>query len=172
MVADRNQYLRQMGIDVWVLREDGGLSGQPVGTAAALPATDTASSPRFHLCLATYDDLSLIFEVPFEAATLPAELRRLADDIALACGRSRKPAVQSLRWPMVKSPGFDQSASMARTALAERVASCGPFRLVFGKSVLAWLADGDIRVADEIGDYLKQPLRKRQLYGVLKEWLS
>lgn len=192
MQTKRNQYLREMGIDVWVLRR----AKRPQQAPAAAPApaettvtevsaapadthgatgrgtnptaSPTRQPPRFHLCFATYGDLSLIFSAPESSPTLPADLRHLADDIAMALGRKQEPAINALRWPLVKTAGIDQSEEAAKTVLAERMSRLADRRIVFGDVARQWAGRGDETTVAEIERYLVEPLRKRELWQTLR----
>ena len=184
MLTKRNQYLREMGIDVWVERGQARPATAPVDApveaandtapareqpASAVPApTDSAPPPVFHLCFATYGGLSLIFSVPQDSNSLPENLRRFADDIASALQVSDKPVINALRWPLVRSAEIDQSAEAARTVLDDRLSRCAPLRVVFGETAKQWAGQGDDICVPDIGGYLEQPLTKRELWRKLK----
>lgn len=187
MLAKKNQYLREMGVDVWVLRE--GRQRQMAVPAESTPAAESAPppaaavsastpkrvkmpvapQPQFHLCFATYGDLSLVFSVPKTSSALPEPLRRFADDIARALGRQDTPAINALRWPLVQSADFDQSEAAARLVIGQRLSNCGKRRLIFGDEAAAWTRQGDEMVVAEISTYLEDPITKRDLWQMLRK---
>lgn len=192
MQARRNQYLREMGIDVWVRRElvrtpealdantvdaePAPAETGPVESRSARTAARSMSAgepPEFHLCFATYGDLSLIFSLPPEATSLPESMRRFSDDIARAAGITSPPSVAAVRWPMVKARHIDQSEDAARTVVRQRLDGCGPVKLAFGDDVLTWLGEnpGCTPVAD-IARYFAEPAMKRELWQDLKRALA
>lgn len=186
MGSSAARYLEEMGIDVWVLRR----RARPVARDA-VPEPEVAAhgqsapdaqerrtvappgpTPNFHLCFMTYADLSLVISVPRDATTLPAPMRRFADDLASSLSREPNPVVTALRWPMVKSEHIDQSPAAAKAVIEQRLAACGPSILLFGRDaeqlVGETAADRRYLVLDDVSVYLEEPLGKRELWKALK----
>lgn len=189
MISLKNQYLREMGVDVWVPRTRNPLIPRPVKTGQAvtpeeraIPATETpeprpaakAAAPAadpFHLCFITYRDMSLVFSVPVGVTSLPESLRRFADDIALACLVDRpEPVIANLRWPMVQSTHIDQSDEAATAVVAQRLGKCGRRVLLFGDKAASYEKHcrGETLKLDEIESYQAVPLSKRELWQTLQ----
>jgi len=175
----RKQYLEEMGIDVWVLREgrtrapetreEASESGTEDARAAAPPEPAAAAPPpEFHLCFATYGSFSLIFSVTASATSLPDEMRRFIDDIALALSIDAKPTISALKWPMVKAANIDQSEPAARTAIEQRIDDCGETRLVFGETALQWVAGTAGEPLPDIETCMQSAGSKRALWETLK----
>jgi len=173
MLATRNHYLREMGIDIWVRRGTRPAADveprEPAAPAEAAPAAESAGPPpEFHLCFATYGELSLVFSVPEDSAALPAPMRRFADDVARALGVTQPPALTALRWPLVKAPHIDQSEAAARAVVDERLASCGSIRVYFGRHAERLAGRDGGLVVEDMEAYLQEPLRKRELWKTLQ----
>lgn len=182
------RYLKEMGIDVWVRRgrarsvtsapaQEATAPPQPAPggnerRAAPPPQVKPETAPTFHLCFMTYGDLSLVISVPHDATTLPASMRRFADDMALALSLEPNPVVTALRWPMVQSEHIDQSPAAAAAVIEQRLAGCGPSLLLFGRDVerlVGELAtDRRCLVVDDLSAYLREPLEKRDLWKTLE----
>lgn len=191
MLARRKHYLREMGIDVWVLREGrhaksaapqhtehdasdtpastGSETSPIVSSATRQPVAASAGPPpEFHLCFANYDGLSLIFSVPQTSTSLPDNYRRFVDDIATAVGVSGKPAISALRWPLVKAD-IDQSEDAARMVLEQRLESCARQRLLFGDDAANWCSKGGETRVSDLRRYFDEPLAKRELWQALRK---
>lgn len=204
----RNQYLAEMGVDVWVLRQEGARylhapsaspredaspkrpAPQPATPRVAVPAAksepeveaprrqprtpvSTEPVPEFHLCFMNYSAISLVFNVPMGAESLPASLSRFGEDVALAYSGDSQGAVSALKWPMVRSTHIDQSEGAARIVLGQRVAKCATHVVVFGKSTASWLGEPSghsLLIVDEVESYLTVPGEKRALWGKLLEF--
>jgi len=115
----------------------------------------------------TWREVSLVFSLPLDAATVPGPYRRFADDVALALTGDKQPTVAALRWPMVKSAQIDQSKTAAGIVVKQRVERCAPAVVVFGKDTQEWIGDLSPRrclVVDEIDTFVERPLGKRALW--------
>lgn len=181
MTAPGNQYLAEMGVEVWVLRRK--IAGTPAmmptlqaetPTPAGgnpSPAGDVAPIPKFHLCFMTTPQVSLVFSVSAEADAVPRPLHRFAEDVLLALGAA-SPAVATVRWPMVQSAHIDQSEHAARVVLRQRLEHCAPYLVIFGNEAANRVRDLSQRPGielDDIQSYLEAPLTKRTLWQRLLE---
>jgi len=116
---------------------------QQVAAPATMAPVQVAAAPEFLLCLLDFSrdegDISCLFLLPYAATALPATFDRFAADLAIAClgGRS-EPKRTDLRWPMVKSANFSQSADEARQVVISKLKGCGRDVLVFGSAALAY----------------------------------
>jgi hypothetical protein len=177
MAALKNQYLGEMGIDVWVLRSKS--TGRTVvpSTSPAMPeqqseATDEATDhaqkiPNFHLCFMTSPAVSLVFSIPADAETVPARLHRFAADVLLALSGDSKASIGTVHWPMVQSQHIDQTEHAARAVLRRRLEHCAPLVMVFGVEAQRWIDDVSPRrsvALSDMGTYLAEPSTKRDLW--------
>jgi len=246
----RNAYLREMGVDVWVLREHvpsnpvsierlGGknplaLESAPSGPVAmaqtlansastrvastrpiqaprqpALPEPSVVqagqksqpsqvrskqdglksvgeSEPEFLLCFSDYSvadqDVSCVFYLPYATPGLPIEVRRFADNVAVALfGQVTAPERSELRWPMVKAAHIPQSAVEAKQVVAVRLEQRGRQVLVFGQAAFQFfdiapqtpigaacsVAGKTLWPLAEVGHYFTDAEAKRRLWKTL-----
>ncbi|MCB1691822.1 MAG: hypothetical protein KDI19_03600 [Pseudomonadales bacterium] len=198
----RNQYLKEMGVDVWLLRGSRAIArpapaaeqkvvpiaktdAGPVRTGQVevapparrqQPKVATGPVPAFQFCFMDYPGLSLVFEVPIEASSLPEPQRRFATDVVTAWRGASDPKITSFKWPMVKSQHVDQSESAAAAALAQRVRDAGQTMLLFGEIAAKWIepSAGDRKVLKfpAMQVYFAEPARKRELWRTLTSELE
>lgn len=195
-----NQYLREMGIEVWVLREQ--RPSAPVSRATApsrqpqpepeintveqiterqgYPAEVVAEVvgqkvPRFHFCFMHGEGVSLVYGLALDADPATHPSRRFAGDLLLALTGKPGQSMTPQRWPIVQSGLIDQTAAAAKVVLKQRIDQCGPLLLVFGDEASVWVEDtGDRQRIDlpELGRYLDEPLTKRDLWQVLRRAMA
>ncbi|HKI73102.1 MAG TPA: hypothetical protein VJ998_00545, partial [Pseudomonadales bacterium] len=177
----KNQYLREMGVDVWVLRKRAMpqvVAAEPVrelAPAKTSPAPqavprNTAPAPEFHLCFMTWPEVSLVFSLPLDADVIDTAHRRFAEDVGIALRVTGDAAIGAVRWPMVRSAHIDQSESAARAVMRQRVEQCAERVVVFGEAAADWLGDTLTRqvvAARDMDSYIAEPLAKRELWQSL-----
>lgn len=147
-------------------------------------------SPEFLFCFMDYipaqgNGVTLVFSLPYEAHSLPVEIRRFGDDVALGLfGQPIQPRVGELRWPMVKSMHIAQTELEARAVVIDRASRCQPDLIAFGDLAQNYLVGeapppGGRRVYPAGGyqDYCSidkaagasMDIRKSELWQLLKE---
>lgn len=95
MSSMKHQYLRAMGIDVWVPRNSPGTSSD---IDAAAPAAAPRAEPHMNLYLISYPGLGVVFEDPGDD-DFPG-CKRLSDDVALAVlGGPSAGKLSRFQWP-------------------------------------------------------------------------
>lgn len=169
----KHQYLRAMGIDVWVPRNSTGTSSE-VDTAAPAAAPRAGEQPHINLYLIAYPGLGVVFEDPGDDG-FPG-CKRLSDDVALAVlGRSSTGKMSRFQWP-----GEDQandSTGDPAEAVRNQVKRLPPRVVAFGTLAGKCLAipDNDvvrqgkqsIMGAPGLMELMAEPQAKRVLWGAL-----
>ena len=144
----QNSYLKEMGIDVWVLRG----SPQPVAAQVVTgeksnelaSGTSSATSfakeePGFHLCFLNYHSFGICLSLRDDEEVLSTASKRFCDDVALALnGGVRQPGINNLKWPVRGSE--DNSHSAAQSIVSQRFMSLPGLVLVFGKETTNYVA--------------------------------
>ena len=139
MGLTRNGYLKAMGIDVWTSRSaiapevvvavDSAIQSMNMNSLAKMPtqapnrdvettaplqteeALAGAPLPKFLLALFHYETVCICLSLDGESE-LP---RRFCDDVARTMGGNIESLrFQLLKWPMLSTPGIDQSIKAAR----------------------------------------------------------
>ncbi|MCB1646195.1 MAG: hypothetical protein KDI36_12115 [Pseudomonadales bacterium] len=112
----------------------------------AAPATPSSPFQLFFLIYEAGDhSLGIVAEGKPDAADIAADVKRFADDLALACHRRALAArVQTFRWPMVRNQQIPQTDDEARIVLRNRLRECPPTLLVFGDTAVSFLAGSGV----------------------------
>jgi hypothetical protein len=166
MGLTRNGCLKAMGIDVWTSRSAIALEAvvagdsaiQSMNSLAKMPtqalnrdvettapvqteeALAGAPLPEFILALCHYETVGICLSLDAESE-LP---RRFCDDVARTMGGNIESLrLHLLKWPMLSTPGIDQSIKAARKVVTQKFRQMPSKILVFG---------------DDVGDYYN-PLR-------------
>lgn len=208
-MLSKRQYLQAMGIDIWTRR-----AAQPVAevTIPTLPDVEIekpsriravrqtqirdepgplkdvfAETPNFRLALLHYGSVGLCCLMGVEKkgddkARFP---RRLCDDIARAVG-GNVDGVQyrELAWPMLDTPGIDQSIGPARDVVTQKIKSLPSRVLVMGAEVGRYFppvegitimqtvrfGSQDFLMLPDTGQILAGTVNKRELMTVLLAW--
>ncbi len=132
-----------MGIDVWMLRP--AVPVEPVDEAkpeeqieAPVSQPVAEDTPEFTLAFVHYGTVGLCLSLESGQTEIP---RRFCDDLARSMGGNLEAArFQKLEWPMVKSPGIDQSIETAREVVAEKLDVLPPTVLMFGEDIKIYFA--------------------------------
>ncbi len=200
----RGEYLNEMGIEVWRLRSElpsqqGSVerlsSGQPNVDQSLEPAqvdhppakavSPKAPVPKFLFCFLDYDSLSLLFSLPSNSISLPADYRVFADDINLALfGKKIIPRTRDLRWPMVQAAHIQQTKEDAREVVLQKVKQSRERLIVFGVEVLTYIAESrgqeigqsleiqgkKVLLVNDVQHYFDEAHAKKQLWQHLHLW--
>lgn len=138
----QNSYLREMGIDVWVLRGSQQPEVMPLATSGVL-------EHRFHLCFLNYHSLGICLALDDEEDVISTATRRFCDDVALAfTGESRQPGANNLKWPVRGSE--DNSFAAAQSVISQRLMGLPGLVLVFGKEATACIRGMESAGDDEV----------------------
>jgi DNA polymerase III psi subunit len=145
----QNSYLKEMGIDVWVLRGP----PQPEASPAVVVEND---EPEFHLCFLNYNSFGICLSLKVDEDVLSAESKRFCGDVALAInGGVRRPGINNLKWPV--RGGENNSHAAAESVVLQRFMSLPGLVLVFGRDITDYIPDlkvNSIEAADN-----DEPLR-------------
>ncbi len=146
------------------------LSGQKEPEAPALTAN--APSPEFLFCFLDYvpeagDGVTLVFSLPYQAQSLPGEVRQFSDDVARGLfGKSLRPGVGELRWPMVKSAHIAQTELEAKTVVVDRVSRCQCKLILFGETIQRYVL-GEAGTGFGARDFASTTLGNQEVYTAL-----
>jgi len=143
---------------------------QKVPEAPVLAAT--APSPEFLFCFLDYvpeagDGVTLVFSLPYQAQSLPGEVRQFSDDVARGLfGKSLRPGVGELRWPMVKSAHIAQTELEAKTVVVDRVSRCQRKLILFGETIQRYVL-GEAGTGFGARDFASTTLGNQEVYTAL-----
>jgi hypothetical protein len=145
------------------------------------PGKDT---PEFMFCFLDYENLSLVFSIPYQANALPREHRHFADDINFAIsGKTGIPRIRDLRWPMIQAKHVQQTEEDARQVVWQKLGQCNERLYVFGWKVLGFIIesaqesdmgntikvkDKHLVILDEFNHYFDNPMDKRELWRFIQ----
>jgi hypothetical protein len=187
----QQQYLHQMGIEVWSLRDpverdpvlrdaiDSEEQAQPTPSSEPAQASAIQPVPEFHLCI--YDDdpdndndgrICLVFQVPLKGGRQSADIRHLANDVCRYLGFA--PRIVDFRWPMIRSSHLDQSGLVVRQVLEEKLASCADKLVLFGDVATQYVDERPRRrrlTVEDISGIVGQAGAKRRLWQTLNEFV-
>ena len=158
------QYLRRMGIDVWVSR-------------STVPSPMPIESPFYFLFL-KYESVGICCSISPQEQAVPPDVRRFCDDVAYAMSHYRRLlTVGELRWP---NPDVRESGHVV---VRELVQGLPETIIVFGEKFAKYLLDVEdvagggiyrqraqrIFVVDDVSSYIGNASVKKSLWTNIKE---
>ncbi len=195
MAATKQDYLKAMGIEVWLLRPDTGVATSEekpenlreekvlaVPDAVVADKSDTGARPQFSLAFLHYETVGFCLSLQGDSAELP---RRFCDDLARSLGGNVDAArYHKLVWPMVRSSGFDQSLDAAKEVVAEKFSTMPRSIVVFGEDLNEYyepLKDQQIGAESEVDGrtcvlfesvdrVMSSADQQRNLWRILSSW--
>lgn len=195
-MLSRNQYLKAMGIDVWVRREHQPSQQPPpvqptqpaplaeetaAKPAIAAPDSRSGAVPNFRLGLYHYETVGLCLLLN-DGADTP---RRLCDDIARVMGgHVDGVGYQELCWPMLDTAGIDQTIGAAREVVTQKFSALPRRVLVFGRDVAEYfqplagvtpmqptrVGNQEMLLVSDLQTFMSSAQDKRQLLRILHAW--
>jgi hypothetical protein len=127
----QNSYLKEMGIDVWVLR------GPPRPEASLSIEAETVE-PNFHLCFLNYNSFGICLSLKVDEEVVSTHSKRFCNDVAMAInGGVRQPGINNLKWPVRGNE--DNSHAAAQSIVEQRFTSLPGIVLVFGKEATDYI---------------------------------
>jgi hypothetical protein len=122
-----NQYLNEMGIDVWVVRDR-----SPSRQQDSVPVE--VGDPEFHLCFLNYRSFGVCLSLGTDQDVIAPGAKRFIADVALSIGGSAlKPTMNNLKWPMSERHSDARPDRTAGEVVSDRVGSLPALVLVFGR---------------------------------------
>ena len=161
---NRAQYLRRMGIDVWVSR-------------STVPSPMPVES-RFYFLFLEYQSVGVCCSISPHEQALPPDVRRFCDDVAYAISHYRELlTVGELRWP---NPKMGENGN---AVFREFVQGLPETIIVFGEKFAKYLLDVEdvsdrgiytqreqrIFVVDDVSSYIGNASVKKSLWTNIKE---
>lgn len=127
----RNYYLKEMGIDVWVVRD------RSKGNSCQSGHVDV-NVPAFHLCFLNYLSFGVCLSLKDDQEVIAPSAKRFIADIALSVnGSARQPTLNNLKWPISGRESSDPAGKTAEEAVLYRLESLPGLVLVFGRDTVA-----------------------------------
>jgi len=170
----RNAYLKEMGIDVWVLRR----RSESVQRESVLIE---ARVPEFHLCFLNYRSFGVCLSLGYDQEVISPMAKRFIGDIALSInGSAGQPVLNNLKWPISRRESGKRPHRSLEDVVLQRLTSLPSLVLVFGDEAAAiipglqydesdtcLLAGQQILILGSIGEICQGAAGKRDLWRKL-----